>query len=309
MKAKLLKHYILVLTVMSTGMTIYAQEKNPETGPVQYHTSNITTRDASGRSKESIETYKDGKKYRFDLINDKVTDLTVDGVAIPAGKYSQYDGVINGIRQQIKEDKIQAHRDQEQAQIDQVRAKNDQKQALQDQARAKLDQDQARKEQARAKHQQDRVVRDETETKIQREQAEKDMEQSKMDQEQAEKDQATAKLNQEQAEKGEVNAKLGQEQAEKDRAHSKIDRQQAEEDERLMKNMISDLISGGIIKDEKSLISLTLNETGMTVNDTKQPDAVFTRFKEKYRRFSTGNFSYSSKEKGYHGIHMMRQTK
>ncbi|MEP6727484.1 MAG: hypothetical protein ABJC98_16815, partial [Bacteroidota bacterium] len=95
----------------------------------------------------------------------------------------------------------------------------------------------------------------------------------------------------------------------KDQAQAKIDQKQAEEDQKLMKQLVSDLIKDGIVPDEQRLLSVTLSSTGMTVNDKKQPDEVYRKYKEKYNRFATGNFSYGNTQNGNKSIHMHRPSK
>jgi hypothetical protein len=97
-----------------------------------------------------------------------------------------------------------------------------------------------------------------------------------------------------------------QEQAVKDQAQARLDQKQAKEDQRMMKEMISDLIKDGIVPDEKSLYSVTLNSTGMTVNDKKQPEEVYRRYSEKYKRWADYNFSYGDDHHGFRGVHMSR---
>jgi colicin import membrane protein len=278
MKTKFFKYSVLLIIAITSATALKAQTSVSDTYSDKYNNYDITKRDASGRLRESVKSYSDGKEYKFDIINDKVVNLYVDGEKVPADKYALYDTEVRRVREQIRLDKIQARKDQEQALKDQAQARVDQAQAKRDQEQARKDQEQAVREQASA--QQDEI-------------------QARKDQEQAVKDQARAKLDQEQAVKD-------QEQAVKDQVQAKIDEEQAREDQRLMKEMIGDLIKDGIVPNEKSLYLVTLNSTEMTVNDIKQPDAVFAKYKEKYKRFATGNFSYGVDSGNPRSIHMSR---
>ena len=282
MKTEFLKYGLLLIAVIVAN-AVKAQDKTVAKTHSSYDIVNNKT---PGKLKESVNSYSDGKDYRFTLINGKLSELFVDEVKIPADKYGDYADAIGKIREQIRKDKIQAEKDQVQARIDQ-------KQAMRDQMQAKRDQQQAAKEQQQAK--------------LDEEQAQKDQMQAKRDQEQAEKDQEQARIDQKQAEKDQEQAKLDQEQAGRDQAQAKIDEEQAREDQKLMAAMINDLVKDGIIANEKSLYSVSLDENGMTVNDKKQPDQVFARYKEKYKRFAGGNFTYENNQNGSTGIHMSRR--
>ncbi|HTD99231.1 MAG TPA: hypothetical protein VK668_08070 [Mucilaginibacter sp.] len=286
MKTKFLKCSVLILTAMISVITTNAQGTKPkkQASTIRSTFSN-TGRDAEGRVHDRVQTYMDGKEYRFELIGGKVTNLYVDDVKIPPADYSKYDTVLSQIKEQIRKDKIQARKDQAQALVDQ-------KQAMRDQVQAKRDQEQAARDQVQAKRDQ--------------EQAMKEQGQAKLDQEQAARDQVQAKRDQEQAEKDQIQAKLDQEQAARDQVQAKHDQEEAAKDQRLMKQMIEELVSDKIVPDEKSLRDLTLNPDEMTVNGKKQPDEVFKKYKEKYSRFSKGDFSFG--RNGNHSIHMSRHS-
>ena len=285
--------------------------------PAQRHHvagSNYTiSNDEPGKSKETVNTVIDNTSYRLIIINDKLTELYVDGKLVPPDQYSRYEETIKKIKEQLRLDRIQAKKDQEQAMKDQAQAKIQQEKAVKDQQQAKIDQEAAMKDQAAAKIQQEKAEKDQQQAKIDQEAATKDQAAAKIQQEKAAEDQQQAKIDQENAVKEQAQAKIqqekaakDQEQAMKDQAAAKIDEERAKEDQRLMKQLISDLVKDGIVSDEKSLQSVKISSTELLVNDKKQPDEVHLKYKTKYPRFATGNFSYEVSNDGNKTIHMHR---
>jgi colicin import membrane protein len=278
MKTNYLKISMLLLAGIALTTTVKAQNTVKADSGYHLHNSYDEIYSKSGSGVEHIQTNWHDKIYTMKLVNNKLTELAIDGEKIPSANWNAYSKVIGEIREQMKKDRKQASLDRAQANLDQVQAGKDRKEAERDRAQANLD----------------------------RIQAEKEQQEAKIDQQQALKDQAEAKIDQEQAIKDQAQAKLDQEQAVKDQEQAKLDQKQAEEDQRLMKELLSDLVKDGIASDEKSVVSVVINSNEMMVNDKKMPDEVFARYKAKYSRFAGGNFTYGNDDQGFHGIHIGR---
>jgi colicin import membrane protein len=269
MKTVFFKHGMVLFIAAVTTFSVKAQTDINE----RYNNYRVVGTDSAGRVKETIHTVYNNNEYKIIMVNGVLCALDVNGEKIPAEKFTQYDAVINSIKQQIEKDEAQAKLDRAQADRDRVQADKDRQQASLDQIQAGKDREQAEKDRA---------------------QADKDREQARLDQIQAGKDRG-------QAEKDRAQAVL-------DRAQAEKDREQAAEDRKLMRQMIADIIADGIVPEEKSICCITLDSKGMTVNGKQQPDAVFAKYKEKYSRWAENNFSYGGNQQSYMGVHMSKVT-
>ena len=277
MKTNYLKIGVLLITAI--GLTSVAKAQKNDSLKQIYYADRYSNYDhienTGGKLKEHIRTNWKNKVYEMTLVNNTMTALYVEGEKIPAANWGKYSTEIAALREQIRKDRIQAKKDQAQAKLDQIQARKDQEQARRDQQQAEKDQEQARLDQKQAERDQEEARKDQAQAQ----------EEARRDQEQARKDQAQAKLDQEQAQRDQEQARLDQIQAKKDQ-------EEARKDQELMKQLIADLVSDKIVPDEKNLHELTIDYDEMTVNGKKQPDEVFRKYKEKYKRFSGGNFSY-----------------
>jgi len=284
MKTKFLK-YSLLITTMAISASAYAQTiKKVSDDDRQYSNyDNVTIK--NGKQIEEFKTNWNNTFYKAQFVDNKLTELYVDGEQIPPAKWGEYSAVLAKIKEQIRLDKIQAKKDMEQAVRDQQQAKRDQQQAARDQQQAKLDQERAGQDMQQAKRDQEQALRD---------------------QQEAGNAQAQAKRDQEQAAKDQIQARKDQEQARLDQIQARKDQEQAKEDQRVMKLMIADLVSDHIINSENNLHTLTLNTDELIVNGKKQPEALFNKYKTKYKRFTRLNFSYGNEDgvRTYQGLHI-----
>lgn len=306
MKTNFLKYSVLVIAALLWVITAQAQVRasagNAKKNQAMHTNYSSQTNDDNGNEVQRIETEVDGKEFKIKLVNDKIVSLYVDDEKIAPADYGKYETQIAKIRAQIKADRIQAEKDRRQAELDRQQAERDRGQAEKDRHQADLDRQQAERDRAQAERDRHRADMERGEGERDKQQADKDRRQAELDRAQAEKDRHQADLDREQAGRDRI-------QAEKDRAQAEIDRKHAEEDRKLMAQFIGDLVSDKIIPNDQSLHNLTLNDDEMTVNGRKQPDAVFNKYKEKYKRFAGGGFSYENSYNGkshHTGIHISR---
>jgi colicin import membrane protein len=266
-------NYIWLMGILLASAAATAQTKSGQTAynndsHNSYDHINIT----NGKRLEHIQMEWKSKTYKMELVDNKMTELYVDGEKIPAADWGKYSEVIAAIREQIRKNQEQAKKNQEQAVRNEIQAKKNQEQVKVNEVQN---------------------VHNEEQAKANQEQAAKNQEQVKVNEVQNVHNEEQAKANQEQAAKNQEQAKANQEQAARNQEQAKRNEEQAKLNELFIKDLTEDLVNDKIIPDANSLHEVTYNSHEMTVNGVKQPDEVFKRYKEKYPRFSRGEFSYS----------------
>lgn len=264
----------LLATLLICSVSAYAQKKTKPTIYGTHTNTNTNTRE------ETISTDRDGKTYEMTFADGKMTSFSVDGKAIPAEQWGDYQKQIDEIKEQVKKDREQAEKDRAQAQkdrehakLDRIQADKDRLQALQDKKQAQLDRQQSLKDRA---------------------QADRDRAQAEQDRKQAEKDRQQADLDRVQAEKDREQADKDREQAVRDRAQAEKDRAAAEEDRKLINNLVSDLVADKLITTKSDIHELVITDQGMTLNEQQQPDAVHQKYISKYGDLIKTGISYKA---------------
>lgn len=264
MKANFLKRSLWLAAILLTSIAAKAQTS--VASKTAYNSENRTTyyrtHNEGGKHTEGIKTEYDDKTYEIKWVNEKMTSLYVDGEKIAETDWSKYNDAIAHIREEIKK---QIKRNEEQA-------KRNAEQAVRNEEQAKRNAEQAIHNEEQAKKNAEQVIRNEEQDKRNAEQAIRNEEQAKKNAEQEVK-------NNEQAMRNELQAKKNEEQA--------------KANEQMIKDIINDLVADKIIPDTSSLHEMRLSEFGMSVNGVKQPEEIFKKYKEKYRKNSDGTFMYS----------------
>lgn len=245
---------ILLASLTATAQTKPGKTAYNDDSSISYDHINIT----NGKRLEHIRMEWKNKTYKMELVDNKMTELYIGDEKIPPADWGKYSEVIAAIKEQIKKNQEQAKRNQQQVVRNEIQAKKNGEQVQRNEMQAKKNEEQAKK------NEEQHVVNEE---------------QAKRNEEQAFKNQEQEKVNEEQAARNEEQAKRNEEQA-------KLN-------ELFIKELTDNLVNDKIIPNANSLHEVTYNSNEMTVNGVKQPDAVFKRYKEKYPRFSRGEFSYS----------------
>lgn len=270
MKAK----YLGLMGMLLAAATLSAQTK--KSAKTAYdddrHNNYDRIHTVGGKKVEDIQVSRNDKMYKAEFVNEKLTELYVDGEKIPQSDWTKNTAAIAVIRAQIK-------MNEDQAKANALQAKRNQEQ---DKANAQ-----------QAKRNAEQAVRNEIQAKRNAEQQAHNAEQVKRNQEQDDVNSEQAKHNAEQAVRNETQAKLNREQEGRNVEQAKKNAEQAEANERFIKELTEDLLNDKVIPNKNSLRDFRIDNEGMSVNGVKQPDELYKKYKEKYSKQSSGGFNYS----------------
>ena len=281
MKKTIFIRGILALVFLSFALTNRAQQKAVRP-PAGIHRNTVDGRgyheildvedDSTANPPRTIIMYKSDSMYNMVLVEGKLVEMYVNGRKMPADNFYLYDDLVRRLKKQIEKDRAQAIVDQQQAARDQIQAERDGQQARVDAQQAEKDALQAEIDAKQAKNDAEQVVRDKV-------QAEKDVEQ---DREQARRDKVQAERDAVQVIQDKKQAERDAQQAVQDREQARRDKIQAEEDKALVKSLMAEVVKQGLAPDEKSVVSLILDESVFFINGKKQSDELQMQFRKKY---------------------------
>lgn len=146
-------------------------------------------------------------------------------------------------------------------------------------AKVKTDNASAKRDRERASQDRIQATRDRETALADRKSAAGDLQRAKEDRARATTDQARATRD--------------RERATLDRVRATKDRERATEERKMISSLTADLVADHVIKNTERLYDLEITETGITVNNVKQPDALFKKYSNKYGSFTGRKFNYT----------------
>ena len=260
---------------------------------------NVMSDSDQGNDKTMI-LEKGGEKYRIRVIDNKITELEINGKKQPETEFAKYDSMVTAILEQIAKDQAQAEKDRRQADKDRERADRDRARADLERAeaekereKAELDRDRADEERKQADLQRKQADLQRHQADLERKQAEAERERNHEDRERAEHAREDAAVARKQAELQRAEAERDRERAQLDRKRAEVDRARAEEDRKLLESLIDDLVSEKLIKSKNGAFEIQLTTDALTIDGKKQPDALHQKYKSKFLK-NMKNIRFSS---------------
>jgi hypothetical protein len=220
--------------------------------------------------KDILAAHIGDHSYKIVNIYDKPAEVYVDNRLIGEAELSKYDDIIQKIKASVKDD----DEERETSQMERLR-----RQVERDRRQAERDQDQAAKN--REQHQRDREQQ-----QINREQQQRDHEQQQRDREQRQRDREQIIRVGEQSGSGNDGGWIDDDQEEQ--------RHQSAEDRVMLKKGIQALVDGHVIDNTRSLKTLVLTDTDITVNGIRQPQNIYQQVRTTLGDWAIHGLSYGA---------------
>ena len=261
-------------------------------------------------------TDAEGNTFELTKVNGAVTELVINGKAIPESDFDQYLYIFEEIEsmhhetagEQDGEDRVTAaERDlakaqerldaanQQQAESQQrIEEELEKRQELQQQQQEKLEQDQERQQEALEKAEADRQEAQEKAEAARQEAQEKAEEARQEAQEKAEQARQEAQEKQQEAqEKAEEARQEAQEkaQAAQEEAQQKQEESQNAADQAI-REIIHEMVQSGLVDSRQAVRSFSLDNEALIINGTRQPADTYQQFRMKFIKGPRERFSY-----------------
>ncbi|MET0465456.1 MAG: hypothetical protein ABW007_20015 [Chitinophagaceae bacterium] len=267
-----MKHQSLIIAALALALTVHntdvhAQNKQTEVQSVY-----------SYNGKTTINATEDGQKFEIEMEGKKIVQLHVDGKKIREEDFSKYESTIKKIEERIEKERAKAEKARAEAAIHREEAEKHRAEAEVHRKEASAAREAAEKDRNRAA-----VQRQEAET--QRRQAEQHRTHAERQREEAQAQRAVA-------DRHRAEAEVHRNEAEKHRAEAEVHRAAAAEERRKFDTMIDELVTDKLIPSRKELRSVVFDNNELLINDVKQPDAVYKKYKEKYLKNTTGRITF-----------------
>ena len=191
--------FIALFAALNTKAQTVDSNKNVSSGGRYFNYDRA--RIDNGRKVETMEADWDNKEYKVTLVNDKVTELYVDGEKIAPADFGKYDDVMAAIKEQIAKNREQEKKNREQARLNEIQAGKNR--------------EQARLNEIQEKKNEEQVARNREQDRLNEMQAQRNQEQAARNQEQAARNRVQEEKNQEQSVKNQEQARLNEIQAKK----------------------------------------------------------------------------------------------
>src|ERR1700749_2179805 len=172
-------NYIWLMGILLASATATAQTKPAKTAynddvHNSYDHINIT----NGKRLEHIQMEWKNKTYKMELVDNKMTELYVNGEKIPSADWSKYSDAIAAIKKQIRQNQEQAKRNQEQAVRNEIQAKKNEEQAKRNEEQHARNDEQAKRNEEQAARNEEQAKLNEAQVKVNEEQAKRNEEQA-----------------------------------------------------------------------------------------------------------------------------------